>query len=129
MDNHLNRFDETYYQRIERIFSNYTECVSKLNEIFGMFFDDVCGRCVSGEFGSDKTGIGCCKNSTPYHRVFGPAKDKIHIEREKLKTELMEDGRNMAEEGCCEFFEIDNGCILGDLKSARCASYFCITHI
>jgi len=123
----IKRFNETTAQRSERIIRDYRECLGYLNKLFSLVVEEYCGPCFRGETTEEENA--CCHVGCVDYDVFmdSPAYEDISILLEVMVENVkLNDGK--IDEKVCEYFEANKECCLIDMKSPRCASFYCNTN-
>ena len=114
-DKVVTRFGETHDQRVKRIINRYQSCVSKINTIFGLIFDETCKPHVT------YSKHGCCIGNGPQY--FGPAKEELYKKRTEIRKSKIREGINL--NNSCSFLDLNSGCILDDIKPPLCIAASC----
>jgi len=102
----------------DRIVKSYTECTKMLNELFGLLYDEVCKPCVEMNAGE-----GCCH--------YGPCSEEIQNSRiaearERILEQAIKEGKELGSRHYgCNYHAYDEGCIIPELKSPKCAAQWC----
>lgn len=101
-------------EKNDRIVNTYVECTKMLNELFGLLYDEVCKPCVERTAGQ-----GCCHYGPCSEEVYN---SKIIEAREQIRKKAIADGKKI---GFCNYHVSDEGCIIPDFKSPKCAAQWC----
>lgn len=101
---------------IDLIISQYTSCVSKLDELFAVAPDE-CWK---------QDGVGCCQTycdiTTEYSDTMPAAvKDKLLRQR----VQILREENGVSRTSPCQYHQKGFGCMLGNFKPAVCISHYC----
>lgn len=93
--------------------SAYKQCVAKLNKLFKLLHQEVCGPCIK------YTKYGCCWGITENNES-----SKIDEIRKEIYASAKKKGKKL--NGRCRYWEAKKGCILDVFKPPECAAIWCI---
>ena len=119
-------------EKIDTIVQTYRETLGLMNQVFDLLYDDVCGPCIEygiseGTQDNSWIGRGCCNaGSHAFEGMEGPVAFEIARLRCLITADAIREGKILGGDNICMFHEKDEGCIVPDLKSPKCARYFCI---